>query len=297
MSDTLGRAHAWQAGFHRFKIGTFDAVSIYDGSLPFEHIRYGVVPEATDEEYASVLKAHAGDDDMPSLHVNTLYVDTGRNKALIDTGAGPALGPLGGLQKANLERAGIDRAAIDAVVLSHGHLDHLGGIVDANDNLNFPNARFYISKTEWDFWTADEVKNGQRLPDDMKAQAEQFAKQQLGAIKDRVTVIAPGTEFLPSIEAIDARGHSVGQLAFKITSGKDSIVFTADTVHTPAISLAHPDWINGFDDDQEVGRRTRKEFMERFAKDGSLVIVPHFPFPGIGRIAKAGSGYAWQPES
>jgi glyoxylase-like metal-dependent hydrolase (beta-lactamase superfamily II) len=283
------------AGFYRLKVGEFEAVSISDGGTPFEAIRLLLAPEATDAEYETSLKTHVRENDTPYLHDNTLFVDTGRNKVLFDTGAGPTLGPGCGKQKANLLRAGIDPAAIDTVILSHGHPDHIGGILDETGRLNFPNARFFISKVEWDFWIADQVKIGQRMPDEMKVLAVQVAKQQLAGIKDRVTFIAPGDKVLPSIEAINARGHSPGQLAFRVASGKDSIVFAADTMHLPAISLEHPEWINGLDDDQEVGRQTRKAFIERFAADRSLIIVPHFPFPGVGRIARTASAYAWEP--
>ena len=80
-----------------------------------------------------------------------------------------------GKLKANLRRAGIDLTAIDTVFISHGHMDHLGGILDETGNHNFPNAKFFISKVEWDYWTADQVNVGQRMPDERKGRAVQDA--------------------------------------------------------------------------------------------------------------------------
>lgn len=54
-------------------------------------------------------------------HGLSLWLEHAGVRVLYDTGAGTALMP-------NLERLGLDPAALDAVVLSHGHYDHTGGL-------------------------------------------------------------------------------------------------------------------------------------------------------------------------
>lgn len=49
------------------------------------------------------------------------WIDSGAHRVLFDTGQGMAL-------TANAARLGIDLATADAVVLSHGHFDHVGGL-------------------------------------------------------------------------------------------------------------------------------------------------------------------------
>ena len=68
------------------------------------------------------------------LEQNSPIVNTGDKVILFDTGMGTskAFGPTTGQQKSMAE-AGIKPEEIDAVVLSHAHIDHIGGIVDAND--------------------------------------------------------------------------------------------------------------------------------------------------------------------
>src|ERR1700726_5084565 len=136
-------------GFYRFKIGDFQATVISDG--------YGPIPvgpifaiNVSEAELAPVLKANFM---SPVIQVtnNILVVDTGRERILVDTGFGEKIGPpfgsFPGLE-ANLRRAGILSASIDLVVISHGHLDHIGGLVTKSGALAFPKAQFVFVDTE-----------------------------------------------------------------------------------------------------------------------------------------------------
>src|ERR1700740_1497568 len=125
-------------GFYRFKIGDFQATVISDGSgqIPIRPILAMNVSEA---ELAPVLKANFM---QPVIQItnNILVVDTGRERILIDSGFGEKLGPSFGSfpgLEANLRRAGIATESIDLVVTSHGHLDHIGGLVTESGALAF----------------------------------------------------------------------------------------------------------------------------------------------------------------
>ena len=78
---------------------------------------------------------------------------------LFDSGMGTntMFGKTTGRLVRSLREAGIDPRNIDAVVISHGHIDHLGGLVGAKDVRLFPNAQIFISQADFDFWT-DESK-------------------------------------------------------------------------------------------------------------------------------------------
>jgi glyoxylase-like metal-dependent hydrolase (beta-lactamase superfamily II) len=130
-------------GLYRFKIGDFQATVISDG--------YGQIPiwpifamNVSEAEVAPVLKANFMQPVIQATN-NVLVVDTGRQRILVDTGFGEKLGPsfgsFPGLQ-ANLRRAGITPESIDLVVTSHGHLDHIGGLVTKSGALAFPKAEF-----------------------------------------------------------------------------------------------------------------------------------------------------------
>jgi 7,8-dihydropterin-6-yl-methyl-4-(beta-D-ribofuranosyl)aminobenzene 5'-phosphate synthase len=62
------------------------------------------------------------DETLESEHGLCVFLDTGKFKILLDTGAS-------GLFIQNAERLGIDVREIDYVFISHGHADHIGGLI------------------------------------------------------------------------------------------------------------------------------------------------------------------------
>ena len=117
-------------GFYRFKIGDFQATVISDGQGPIP-VRPIFVMNASEAELAPVLRANFMQPVIQATN-NPLVVDTGRERILVDTGFGEKIGPPFGnfpRLQTNLGRAGIATESIDLVVVSHGHLDHIGGLV------------------------------------------------------------------------------------------------------------------------------------------------------------------------
>ena len=64
-----------------------------------------------------------GEEGCAFEHGLSIYIETREYKILLDTGASEAF-----LQ--NADRLGIDLAQVDMMVLSHGHYDHAGGILE-----------------------------------------------------------------------------------------------------------------------------------------------------------------------
>src|SRR5580704_3171595 len=147
-------------GFYRFKIGDFHATVISDGQGPIP-VRPIFVMNASEAEVDSVLTANFM---PPAIQVqnNPLVVDTGRERILVDTGFGEKIGPpFGSFPQldANLDRAGITVESIDLVVISHCHLDHIGGLVTNSGALAFPKAQFVFVDTEWNYWTGSRYES------------------------------------------------------------------------------------------------------------------------------------------
>ena len=86
---------------------------------------------------------------------NCLVLNTGDKLVLFDSGMGSykAFGPTAGRLESTLAASGIKSEDIDAIILTHGHIDHLSGIMGDDGKRLFPNAQIIMSKVEHDFWT------------------------------------------------------------------------------------------------------------------------------------------------
>ncbi len=161
------------------------------------------------------------------LEQNSPIVNTGDKLVLFDTGMGTSkmFGPTTGRQQKSMAEAGIKPEDIDAVVFSHAHIDHIGGVVDASDKVLFPNAQFYIAQSDFEFWT-DEGKLGSPLKDFVV-----HARKNLLPVRDRLVFFKDGQEFLPGVQAMAAPGHTVGHHIFMVTSDGKSFAFLGDLTH------------------------------------------------------------------
>jgi glyoxylase-like metal-dependent hydrolase (beta-lactamase superfamily II) len=223
-------------GFYRFKIGDFQATVISDG--------YGDFPvgpvfamNVSEGELAPVLNANFM---QPMVQVtnNVLVVDTGEELILVDTGfgekIGPSFGSFPGLE-ANLRRAGISPESIDLVVTSHGHLDHIGGLVTRSGALAFPEAQFVFVDTEWNYWTGSRYEsevNSSPMPDPFK-KATIAAAENLPPVADQSRFVKQGGEIVSGVHYIATPGHSPSHASILFTSGNEQFMHMGDIAHNP----------------------------------------------------------------
>ena len=185
--ETVSETAPTNAAVYHFKVGDFKAMVVSDGTLSFPASFF--VPKADPNAVTAVLTDHFLSTEDVFAHVNALYLETDEHQVLIDTGSGDAFGPTAGHLLENLQAAGVAVTDIDTVILTHAHPDHIGGILDADGQLRLPNAQFYISQAESDFWTADTVELPKSLLDEeTKAGLMATAKGTMMAIRDRTTL-------------------------------------------------------------------------------------------------------------
>src|SRR5260221_1475397 len=151
--------------WHRFNLGTAEVTVVSDGPLPLGPPK-GTFIGVPDDEVRKMLSDNFLSPDNVVLEQNSPIVNTGDKLILFDSGMGTskAFGPTTGRQQKSMAEAGIKPGDIDAVVFSHAHIDHIGGIVGAGDKPLFPHAQYYIAQSDFDFLT-DEGKMGGPLKD------------------------------------------------------------------------------------------------------------------------------------
>ena len=67
------------------------------------------------------------------------------------------------------------------------------------------------------------------------------------------------------------------------------------TAHVAELFTRNPGWHAMFDQDGGMAEQTRRKLYDMLATDRILLQGYHFPFPAIGYIEKAGTGYRWAP--
>jgi len=277
--------------WHRFIVGDAEVTVVSDGPLPLGDPS-GTFIGIPKEEVKKMLVEHFLSPDNVVLEQNSPIVNTGDKLILFDTGMGTskAFGPTTGRQQKSMAEAGIKPEDIDAVVLSHAHIDHIGGIVDANDKPLFPNAQYYIAQSDLDFWT-DEGKLGGPLKDFVL-----HARKNLLPVRDRLVFFKDGQEFLPGVQAMAAPGHTVGHHMFMVTSNGKSFAFLGDLTHHAVLLLEKPLMEFSYDTDPKQAAQTRVKMLDMLAANKIPVMSYHFAWPGYGHVAKSGDGFRYFPE-
>jgi glyoxylase-like metal-dependent hydrolase (beta-lactamase superfamily II) len=273
-----------------FSVGDVECVAVNDGtfSYPIGWLFSNVPPE----EVESTLRERQ----LPATHVESPYtcllVKTGKHKVLIDTGA-DGLAPTTGNLLKNLEAEGISPSEITHVVLTHGHPDHIGGVLGATGQPAFPNARYVMSRTEWNFWNDPSVLHDSAMDEHMKQMLVGCAQKNLPPLKGRIELLDGEKEVVPGIQAIPAPGHTPGHIALLISSSSAQLLHMSDAVLNP-LHMENPTWRSIFDLDSEAAAETRRGLLDRAAAEKLNVLAYHFPFPGMGRVESKGHAWSWE---
>ncbi|WP_105423676.1 MBL fold metallo-hydrolase [Neorhizobium sp. T25_27] len=279
---------------YALRIGEIDVMIVSDGVLPLptQMLGHNADP-AVRATWMQNMFLPADAFDWP---LNAVVVRSGEQTILLDAGLGldPDLNlPRAGQLVKRLAAADIDLASVTDLVLTHLHMDHIGGLVveGVKERLR-PDLRIHVAAAEVEFWEAPDFSHTQMpqgFPDALRATAKKF----LNEYRSYLRLFDEEHEVAPGVIARRTGGHTPGHCVIRVASGSDALTFAGDAVF--AVGFDQPDWHNGFEHDPEEAARVRVDLLRQLATNGELLVATHLPFPSLGRVAVAGDAFRWVP--
>jgi len=279
------RALASVTPLAQIRIGRFTVTALTDG---YADMPYNFFPgrSPADVEQAAVAQSTARPSGVRFLF-NQYLIDDGQRRILIDAGAAGSIGETGKLPQA-LATLGLKLDQIDAVIVTHMHQDHMGGLIAGGKN-NYPKAELYIDRRDVKHWTDPAKRAG--APDYLQT-SFQMADEVM-RLYPRLQAIDGEREIVPGVSIVDLTGHTPGHIGVRVEDGGKSMIMVSDMIF-PVVHPAATDVFFLFEQDRDAARAMRDRFFPRAAAEGALIAATHMPFPGLGRIVSDRGQTRWE---
>jgi glyoxylase-like metal-dependent hydrolase (beta-lactamase superfamily II) len=286
-------------GAYPFRVGSKEAWVLHDGFLWGEPVQQYAV-DVPDAEIAALFGPCFLSPRRIQMGMNPILFRWGTELVLTDTGIGNVAGDPIGLVDQRLSALGLEREEISVVLLTHLHVDHVGGALDRTNRKSlFSRARVFISEAEIEFWRtpSPDISELRGVPLDLIDLTIQCADDAFEILEKQIEPFSPDQELLPGIRGIALPGHTPGQSGYLLESEDSQLMVIGDAMHDPVLHVQRPEWTSMGDTRRQQTVQTRRELLARLADEKLRFQGFHFPFPGIGYIRRAGSGqFEFVPE-
>lgn len=212
------------------RVGEIDVLVISDGVLPITTST--LATNAAPAELAGWLGDNFLPPEVVDWPLNVVVVRSGDRTILVDAGLGLEFPdfPRAGQTAKRLEAAGVDLASVTDVVLTHLHMDHVGGLLTEGlkDRLR-PDLRIHVAAAEADFWEAPDFSHTtmpEPIPDVLRSVASRF----LDEYRDRLRTFETDYEVAAGVFVTRTGGHTPGHSVVRLASGGDRLTFAGDAV-------------------------------------------------------------------
>lgn len=276
------------------RIGEIDVLVISDGVLPLPTAMLG--HNADPAARAAWLRDMYLPSDAFDWALNAVVVRSGDQTILVDAGLGldPDLHlPRAGQLIKRLDAASIDLGSVTDVVLTHMHMDHVGGLlVEGVKERLRPDLRIHVAAAEVKFWQSPDFSKTNMpagFPDALRSAAKKFVQ----LYRNNLRPFDEEHEVAPGVRVYRTGGHTPGHSVVRLASGPDKLTFAGDAIF--AVGFEQPDWYNGFEHDPEEAARVRVRLLRELAETGEMLVATHLPFPSVGHVAINGDAYRWVP--
>lgn len=275
------------------KVGDIDVMVISDGVLPITAVT--MATNVAPAELSAWLKDMYLPPEVLDWPLNVAVVRSGGKTILIDSGLGTEFPgfPRAGQLAMRLDAAGIDPGSVTDVVLTHLHMDHIGGLlVDGLRGRLRADLRVHLATAEAEFWEAPDFSRTVMpapIPEVLRSTATQF----LDVYRGQLGPFETEHEVAPGVLIRRTGGHTPGHSIVRVESRGDALTFAGDAVFQPGFE--NPDWQNGFEHDPEESARVRVRLLTELADSGEQLVATHLPFPSVCRVAVAGGAFRFVP--
>lgn len=274
------------------RVGNIEISALRDGWFfpPEGYLGEGAHPER-----------HEGFQDPESrtarLPVGCFLLRTPSQSLLIDTGVGPLPEAtvrelaregyrfVGGELPLALHEAGRTPQEIDAILCTHLHLDHCGGLVGADGGAAFENAVLWIGRADWERFVLGREGS---MTDGVRAVLEERFR------RGRVELLEGDRAIASGVTALATPGHTPGHYSVVVSAGTERAFILGDAVTCPA-QLALTEWHALSDVDPHLAARTRESLFHELERGGDAATGCHFPGLEFGRVLRGAAGRTWSP--